>query len=30
MIGKGGGTITWMIDGVVIEDKDEEGLASTE
>jgi hypothetical protein len=29
MIGGGGGTITWMVDGVVIEDEDEEGIAST-
>jgi hypothetical protein len=30
MIGGGGGTITLMIDGVVKEDEDEEGLTGTE
>jgi hypothetical protein len=30
MIGRGSGTTTWMIGGVVIEDEDEEGLAGTE
>jgi hypothetical protein len=29
MIGGEGGTETWMIGGVVIEDEDEEGLAGT-
>jgi hypothetical protein len=30
MIGRGGGIITWMIDGVVTEDEDEEGITGTE